>query len=101
MIADGRPWDYAALFWFGVAQYRTRDYAGAITTLERYSQERPGPWSHLIMAVAHHHLGHAAQAREHLEVARPLISNATGNDDMIAFLRSLLREAESLIARQR
>jgi hypothetical protein len=53
------------------------------------------------MALAHHHLGHAAQAKEHLEMARPLVSKATGNDDTIAFLRALLREAESLIAPQK
>jgi hypothetical protein len=103
LIADARPWDQSGLFWLGVAQYRTGDYSGAIATLERFPQQqgRFGPPSGLVIALAHQHLGHAARAKELLDMARPSAAKATNNDDVSVFLRALLPEAESLIGPQK
>jgi hypothetical protein len=47
--------------------------------------------------MAHHRLGHAAEARQNLETSRAVVAKMTGSADAIAPVRALLREAETLI----
>jgi serine/threonine protein kinase/WD40 repeat protein len=99
MIVEDSPWNDMALFWLGVAQYRTGDYSGAINTLKQCAQlqKETAAWSALMMALAHQHLGNSAQAKKYLEMARPAVSTASDSDNMTLFLRELLREAQFLI----
>jgi WD40 repeat protein len=99
-IADISPWDGAALGRVGAAQYRAGDFSGTVTTLEQAAkiQQTPGARTSLFLAMAHHRLGHPAEAGQHLDHARELIVKLIGREDVIAPLRVLLREAESLMA---
>ena len=78
-----------------MAQYRVREYAGALATLQR--SEIKSPESLLFLAMAHRHLGHATDARKNLEAGRAIAAKISGQDETAAPLRALLHEAESLI----
>jgi hypothetical protein len=99
MIVEPRPWDVESLVMFGAAQYRTGDYTGSITTLERAAQLQGGfePRMRIFTAMAQHRLGLPAQAGEHLAAARTQISGLFLGEEQIAPMRALLREAETLI----
>jgi WD40 repeat protein/serine/threonine protein kinase len=94
-IAEMTPWSMPNLARIGMAQYRVREYAGALATLQR--SEIKSPESLLFLAMAHHHLGHATDARQNLETGRAIAGKISGPDETTAPLRALLHEAESLI----
>jgi tetratricopeptide (TPR) repeat protein len=91
-IADkGKP-DRRVL---GAALYRNKKYPEAIASLKAATQNRA--WDNLFLAMAHHRVGNAEKAREHLKIAVQRIETAGYPWNERAESETLRREAEALI----
>jgi tetratricopeptide (TPR) repeat protein len=90
-VANGKP-DARAL---GAALYRTRKYEEAIVKLNEGNQDRA--WDNLFLAMAHHHLGNAEEARAYLKVAVQRIEYSDYPWTERVESEALCREAELLI----
>ena len=73
--------------WFhalGLAEYRARHYEAAIDKAQKSNSLNWDPiaksqnW--LVLAMAHHHLGHNDEARQCLDTARKLIDNCAAQE---------------------
>jgi WD40 repeat protein len=86
----------------GVAQYRAGRYADAVVTLVRSERlnstpkRGPFPADLAFLAMAHHRLGHAAEAAACLDRLRKVMKTGGWQSDPEA--KGFLREVESLIA---
>jgi serine/threonine protein kinase/Flp pilus assembly protein TadD len=91
-IADrGKP-DARVL---GAALYRNKKYPEAIASLKAATQNRA--WDNLFLAMAHHRVGNAEKAREHLKIAVQRIEESGYPWNERTESETLLREAEALI----
>jgi tetratricopeptide (TPR) repeat protein len=106
------PWHHVGDYVLGAALYRTGKFDEAIRCFEQQAKSiRPRPWGWAFLAMAHHRLGHAAEARRCLAEAARWIDETTRTtqDDLSGTLpqwanwnepvvsRFLLQEAEELV----
>jgi serine/threonine protein kinase/tetratricopeptide (TPR) repeat protein len=91
-VAAGGKSDERAL---GAALYRNRKYDQAIARLTQATQDRA--WDHFFLAMAHHHLGNAGKAGEHLGIAVQRLEKSDYPWTERIESQTLRREAETLI----
>jgi tetratricopeptide (TPR) repeat protein len=114
LTAVAAPWFHLGNYVLGAALYRTGKFEEAIGCFEQQAKSiSPRPWEWTFLAMAHHRLGHAGEARRCLiEAARWIdeANRATG-EDLSGTLpqwsdwhepfvsQLLLREAEELVGK--
>jgi WD40 repeat protein/serine/threonine protein kinase/tetratricopeptide (TPR) repeat protein len=101
-VAD-EPKSYQPLNTLGAALYRAGRHAEAVKRLEEAVkvQGKGGTaWDWLFLAMAHHRLGHAKEAREWLARARPQEADRRLSWDQRLELQLLRREAEELLKKK-
>src|SRR5262249_10621049 len=94
----------------GAVLCRSGQYAAAVRVFEdatRAGQTKYPAWDWLILALAHYHLGHNAEARRHLAKAAAWMDEADRNDgryfdwaQRVEF-HHLRREAEELLTERK